>query len=65
MMFAIASSSSSNACSPWILLIISSNNSSGCFCFALKLPFFGFLVERGIIGKGFVDESEEDEVFLL
>ena len=65
MMFATASSSNSNACSPWMLLINSSNSSSGCFCFDLKLPFLGFLTERGIIGKGLVDESEDDEVFLL
>ena len=65
VMFVIASSSSSNACSPWMLSISSSNSSLGCFCFDLKLPFFGFLTERGIVGRGLADESEDDEVFLL
>ena len=63
VMFAMASSSSSNTCSPWMLSTNSFSNSSGCFCFALKLPFFSFLIERGMTGKGFVNESEDEEDF--
>ena len=64
VMFATASSSKSNACSPWMLSTNLFSNSSGCFCFALKLPFFGFLIKRGMTGRGFVNESEDDEDFL-
>ena len=65
VIFTTASSSNSNACSPWMLSTNSFNNSSGCFCFALKLPFFGFLIECGMTGKGFVNELEDEEDFLL
>ena len=64
-MFATASLSRLNTGSPWILSINSFSNSSGGFCFGLKRPFFGFLTEQGMTGKGFVDESEDEEVFLL
>ena len=65
VMFATASSSNLNACSPWMLSISLFNNSSGCFCFDLKLPLFGFLTERGMTGRGFMEESKDEEVFLL
>ena len=48
-----------------MLSINSFNNSSDCVCFVLKLPFFGFLTERGMIGNGLVEESEDEDVFLL
>ena len=64
VMFTIASSFSSNTCFPWILSTNLFSNSSGCFCFALKLPFLGFLIEWGMIGRGFVNESEDKEDFL-
>ena len=38
-------------------------SSSVCFCLLLKFPYLGFLMERGMIGKGFVKELEDKEDF--
>ena len=63
-MFATASSSKLNVCSPWILSTDSFKSSSGCFHLSLKLPHFGFLMVQGMTGRGLVKESEDEEDFL-